>query len=254
MPRRHALTDAHWERIKDLLPGQAGQPGATARDNRLFVDAVLYRYRAGIPWRDLSERFVDFRVVHTCHSRWSKSAVWQRVFETLAQDADNEYVMIDATVVRAHQHSAVAKKGGGLDKQAIGRSRGGLTTKIHTTVDALDNPTGFHLTPGQSHDLEGSDVLLNDTPGQTVIADKAYDAQARVIEPLLGKGKAVVTPSRAKSKQPREHDRHLYKARHLVENFFARLKQYRAIATRYDKTARNSLGAIHLAASMVWLV
>lgn len=101
--------------------------------------------------------------------------------------------------------------------------------------------------------MQGADVLLKDTPGQTLIADKAYDAQARVIQPLIDKGKAVVIPSRAKNKQPRDHDRHLYKARHLIENFFARLKQYRAIATRYDKTARNFLGAIHLAASMVWL-
>ena len=111
MSKRYALEGAQWERIKDFLPGQAGQPGATARDNRLFVDAVLYRYRAGIPWRDLPERFGDFRVVHTRHSRWSKTGVWQRIFEALAQDADNEYAMIDATVVRAHQHSAGAKGG-----------------------------------------------------------------------------------------------------------------------------------------------
>ena len=129
-----------------------------------------------------------------------------------------------------------------------------MTTKIHATVDALGNPTGFHLTPGQSHDLEGADVLLKDTPGQIVIADKGYDAQARVVQPLLDKGKRVVIPSRSTTKKPREYDRHLYKERHLVENFFARLKQYRAIATRYDKTARNFLGAIHLTASMVWLV
>ena len=114
MSKRYALLDAQWERIKDLLPGQAGQPGATAKDNRLFVDAVLYRYRAGIPWRDLPERFGDFRVVHTRHSRWSQSGVWQRVFEALAQDADTEYAMIDATIVRAHQHSAGAK--GGIQK------------------------------------------------------------------------------------------------------------------------------------------
>ena len=120
-------------------------------------------------------------------------------------------------------------------------------------MDALGNPTGFHLTPGQTHDLEGADVLLKDTQGQTVIADKAYDAQKRVVQPLLDKGREVVIPSRANRKQAREYDRHLYKARHLVENFFARLKQYRAIATRYDKTARNFLGAIHLAAAMVWL-
>jgi transposase len=111
MTRRYALSDEHWERIKDLLPGQAGQPGATARDNRLFVDAVLYRYRAGIPWRDLPERFGDFRVVHTRHSRWSGRGVWQRVLEFLAQDADNEHAMIDSTIVRAHRHSAGAEKG-----------------------------------------------------------------------------------------------------------------------------------------------
>lgn len=111
MSKRYALEDAQWERIKDFLPGQEGQPGATARDNRLFVDAVLYRYRAGIPWRDLPGRFGDFRVVHTRHSRWSKTGVWERIFESLAQDADNEYAMIDATVVRAHQHSAGAKGG-----------------------------------------------------------------------------------------------------------------------------------------------
>ena len=83
----------------------------TAKDNRLFVEAVLYRYRAGIPWRDLPERFGDFRVIHLRHSRWSRSGVWQRVFEALAQEADNEYAMNDSTIVRAHQHSAGAKRG-----------------------------------------------------------------------------------------------------------------------------------------------
>ena len=111
MTRRYALTDAQWQRIQDLLPGRAGHVGRPAADNRLFVEAVLYRYRAGIPWRDLPERFGDFRVIHLRHSRWSRSGVWQRVFETLAQDADNEWGMIDSTIVRAHQHSAGAKKG-----------------------------------------------------------------------------------------------------------------------------------------------
>jgi transposase len=111
MTRRYGLRDDQWERIKDLLPGREGYVGRTARDNRLFVEAVLYRYRAGIPWRDLPERFGDFRVVHTRHSRWSHSGVWERIFKALAQDADNEYAMIDSTIVRAHQHSAGAKKG-----------------------------------------------------------------------------------------------------------------------------------------------
>jgi transposase len=109
MERRYALRDDQWERIKDMLPGRAGHVGVTARDNRLFVDAVLYRYRSGIPWRDLPRRFGDFRVVHLRHTRWSNSGVWERIFTALAQDADNEYVMIDSTIVRAHQHSAGQK-------------------------------------------------------------------------------------------------------------------------------------------------
>lgn len=112
MVRRYALRDDQWDRIRDLLPGRVGHVGVTSKDNRLFVQAVLYRYRAGIPWRDLPERFGDFRVIHLRHSRWSRCGVWQRVFEALSEDADNEYAMIDSTIVRAHQHSAGAKRGG----------------------------------------------------------------------------------------------------------------------------------------------
>lgn len=108
--RRYALRDDQWDRIKDLLPGKAGDVGVTAKDNRLFVEAVLFRYRAGIPWRDLPERFGDFKAIHTRHTRWSQKGVWKQVFESLAHDADNEYAMIDSTIVRAHQHAAGAKK------------------------------------------------------------------------------------------------------------------------------------------------
>ena len=107
---RYALRDDQWDRIKDRLPGRPGTVGVTATDNRLFVEAVLYRYRAGIPWRDLPERFGDPINVHRRFSRWAKSGVWERIFRLLAADADNEYAMIDSTIVRAHQHSAGAKK------------------------------------------------------------------------------------------------------------------------------------------------
>ena len=117
--RRYALRDDQWERLKDLLPGREGTVGVTARDNRLFIEAVLYRYQAGIPWRDLPGRFGDFRVVHTRSSRWSKTGVWERVFQHLAEDADNEYAMIDATIVRAHQHSAGAKGGSQKPKRLV---------------------------------------------------------------------------------------------------------------------------------------
>ena len=108
--RRYGLRDDQWDRIKDLLPGREGHVGGTAEDNRLFVEAVLYRYRTGCPWRDLPERFGHWKSVHQRFSRWAKSGVFHRILRMLASDHDNEYMMIDATIVRAHQHSAGARK------------------------------------------------------------------------------------------------------------------------------------------------
>ena len=128
-----------------------------------------------------------------------------------------------------------------------------MSTKIQTLVDALGNPVGFHLTGRQAHDLVGADHLLADMRAEALIADKAFDADERVVDPLTAAGKQVVIPPKSNRKRPRTYDKELYKARHLIENFFARLKQYRAIATRYDKTARNFLAAVYLAASVDWL-
>jgi len=139
------------------------------------------------------------------------------------------------------------------DDQAIGRSRGGLSTKIHALVDALGRPLAFLLTPGQAHDLAGADALLPQMAADLLIADRAFDADARVREPLAAAGKSAVIPPRPNRLEPGNFDRELYKQRHLIENFFCKLKQFRAIATRYDKTARNFLAAIHLAAAIIWL-
>lgn len=128
-----------------------------------------------------------------------------------------------------------------------------MSTKIHATVDALGNPTAFYLTGGQASDLDGADVLLPDLAAATLVADKGYDAEARVLAPLAQAGKEAVIPSKGNRTAPRPYDKHLYQARHLIENFFAKLKQFRAIATRYDKTARNFLAAIHLVGAAIWL-
>lgn len=128
-----------------------------------------------------------------------------------------------------------------------------MSTKIHAMVDALGNPIAFFLTPGQAHDLEGADALLPGMQADALLADKAYDADERVIEPLLAAGKTPVIPPKSNRKLPRIFDKEMYKARHLMENFYCKLKQYRAIATRYDKTARNFLASIHLAAAVIWL-
>ena len=128
-----------------------------------------------------------------------------------------------------------------------------MSTKIHAIVDALGNPIGFHLTPGQAHDLDGADKLLPGIEAEKILADKAYDANERVITPLIAAGKEPVISPKSNRNDQRHYDGELYKARSLIENFFCRIKQFRAIATRYVKTACNFLAAIQLAASIIWL-
>jgi transposase len=129
-----------------------------------------------------------------------------------------------------------------------------LSTKIHATCDALGNPTSFFLTEGQQHDLDGSDQLLPKLlAADAVLADKAYDADERVILPLKEKGVEVVIPPKKNRLEPRLYDKYLYKSRHLIENFFAKLKNYRAIATRYDKLDISFLSGIFLVASTILL-
>ena len=250
--RPHQLRDDQWNLIRDRLPGRAGSVGVTAADNRRFIDAVIHRYRTGMPWRDLPERFGDRNNTHRRWSRWAKKGVWAGILAVLAVDADNEYAMIDSTIVRAHQHSAGAKKIAGED-QAIGKSKGGLSTKIHVLVDALGNPLKAMVTAGQVHDLAGADALVPGMEAAALLADKAYDADERVIKPLEAAGKTAVIPPKKNRKIPRTYDKVLYEARHLMENFFCWAKQFRAIATRYDKTARNFLAAVHMVGALCWL-
>ena len=248
---RCGLRDDQWERIKDFLPGREGHVGGTAANNRLFVEAVLYRYRTGIPWRDLPERFGDWKNTHKRFRRWCESGVFARIFKTLAEDRDNEYRMIDATIVRAHQHSAGARKKTAAC-QAIGRSRGGLTTKIHVIVDALGNSVAMSLTPGQASDLAQAEPLLDEVEPDALLADKAYDANA-LIDTLEQRGITPVIPPKANRTVQRHTDFALYRERNLVERFFGKLKAFRAIATRYDKLASTFLAAIQLVSAIFWL-
>jgi transposase len=109
MLHRHAISDADWDRIKPLLPGQPGQHGKVARDNRLFVDAVLWVAKTGAPWRDLPERFGNWNSAYRRFARWAQKGVWARVLEALA-DPDVEWLILDSTIIRAHPHAAGAKK------------------------------------------------------------------------------------------------------------------------------------------------
>jgi transposase len=107
---RHAISDDHWDRIKDFLPGQKGDPGVTAKDNRLFVDAVWWIAKTGAPWRDLPERFGKWSSVWKRFDRWARKGIWDRIFREL-RDPDLEWLILDSSVIRAHQHAAGAKKG-----------------------------------------------------------------------------------------------------------------------------------------------
>lgn len=118
MARRFEMTDDQWIRIEPLLPGRSESPGATAKNNRPFVDAVLWIARTGAPWRDLPERFGSWNTTFQRFNRWAKSGVWTRVMEALGSDADLEQLMIDSTVIRAHQHSAGAEKKGATRSSA----------------------------------------------------------------------------------------------------------------------------------------
>jgi transposase len=122
MVKRYELSDRQWERIADLLPGKPGDPGRHGADNRLFVHAVLWVLRSGAHWHDLPARYGKYKSVHKRFTRWAKAAVWERVFTALIKDPDNEYVMLDTTLVRAHQQAATGK--GGLKTRLWGVREG----------------------------------------------------------------------------------------------------------------------------------
>lgn len=259
MRHRHAITDTDWDRIKDFLPGRPGQRGVTATDNRLFIDAVLWIAKTGAPWRDLPERFGNWNSVWRRFDRWARKGVWRQVFAQL-QDPDLERLILDSTIIRAHPHAAGARKqpdgSGGQAEQALGRSRGGFGTKIHAVVSGLMLPVVLFVTPGQAADVSHAQELLHAVPAtaevQAVIADKGYDSKA-VVATVEARGAEAVIPTLSNRKEQREIDRDRYKDRNLAERFWSKVKQFRRVATRYEKTARNFLAFVELASIMVLL-
>jgi transposase len=136
--------------------------------------------------------------------------------------------------------------------QALGRSRGGFSTKIHAVVDALGNPLDFRLTGGQAADITQAEALLPEAPVEAVVADKGYDADA-FLSAVTARGAQAVIPPRKTRVVQRDYDRHRYKERHLIECFFGKIKHYRRIFSRFEKTATNYLSFLHLVAALVWL-
>ena len=248
---RRVLRDDQWERIAPLVPGKVEDAGRSGADNRRFVEAVLWIVRVGAPWRDLPEAFGNWNSVFQRFRRWARGGVFDRIFEALSDEglrADFEYVIVDGTIVRVHQHGTGAK--GGTRSQAIGRSRGGLTTKIVALVDALGNLVRFVLLPGQRHDSAGVAPLLTDLDFSALLADKAFDSDA-IRADLDERGAVAVIPPKANRVTSIPCDFEMYKWRHLVENFFCKIKEFRRIATRYDKTVTSFSAMIQLVGSVL---
>lgn len=218
---------------------------------RITVEAMLYRMRTGCPWRDLPVEFGCWNSIYQQFNRWSSKEKLYKIFKTLIQEPDLEWAFIDGSIVRAHQHGtgAVSK-----EHQAIGKSRGGNTTKIHMAVDGYGLPIEFTLTGGEVHDCKAAPEFIKHLPrSEYTIADKGYDSE-EVRKCIQNKSSIPVIPRKKNSKTGNaDIDWCLYKYRHLVENIFARLKHFRAIATRYDKLKRNYGSMLAMACSYLWL-
>ncbi len=157
---------------------------------------------------------------------------------------------MDSTINRAHQHSAGARKG---EEIAMGRSKGGLTTKVHMLSDAHGNPQDFVLTEGQAHDMREAHTLLEKSEAEFLLGDKGYDSQ-ELRDAALSRGITPVIPRKKNSLKTNEHfDSELYKSRHVIENLFAKMKQFRAFATRYDKLKRNYEAVVSIVCVIIWL-
>jgi transposase len=191
--------------------------------------------------------------VYSCFRRWTQQGLWAALLAAVSAHArDDEYLMIDSTSSRVHQHAA--GPAGGQLAQAMGRSRASLSTKIHLACDALGYPLGFILTGANVSDFDQCKPLLKShlRPNAFAIMDKGYDSDAiRAYVNQLG-GVAVIAVNSSRVQKP-AFDEHLYRERHRIENLFARLKAFRRIATRYEKLHATFAAMLSLACLLIWL-
>jgi transposase len=238
---RYELSDHEWDVIKPMLPNKPR--GIPRVDDRRVLNGIFWVLRSGAPWRDLPESYGPPTTCYNRFVRWRRASVWDQIMEALAAAHEAAVQMIDTSVVRVHQHGACIAEN---RKQHMGRSRGGLTSKVHAVVDANGLPVRLGLTPGETHDNRLCPVLLAGLrPGTLLLADRGYDADwIRVF--VNQQGAWANIPPKQNRKDPICFSPYLYRARNLVERFFNKIKQCRRIATRYDKLAANYLASSSL--------
>ncbi|WP_435843788.1 IS5 family transposase [Streptomyces fructofermentans] len=271
-----------WARVEPLMPADPVR-GRRWADHRRTLEAIAWKYRTCSPWRDLPEELGSFQTAHKRLIRWAMDGTWQQIFATVlaVADADDDVgwpVSVDSTVCRAHQHSAGAgKRGRPADPSpdhALGRSRGGLSTKVHLASDSRARPLSIHVTAGQAGDAPAFEAVMAGiriprsglgrprTRPAVVLADRAYSSRA-IRWHLRRRGSRAVIPQPANQighrlrrgrpgGRPPDFDTETYKERNTVERCIARPKQWRGLAMRTDKLAIAYEAALHLAAILIW--
>ncbi|WP_406052923.1 IS5 family transposase [Streptomyces virginiae] len=271
-----------WDRIEPLMPADPVR-GRRWADHRRTLEAIAWKYRTNSPWRDLPDELGSFQTAHKRLVRWAVDGTWERILASVlaAADAADDIdwtVSVDSTVVRAHQHAAGAlKKGAGRREpadHALGRSRGGLSTKVHLAADGRARPLAFTVTAGQAGDAPAFETVMDRIrvprtgPGRprtrpaVVLADRAYSSRA-IRAHLRRRGIRAVIPQPSDQighrqrrgrhgGRPPGFDREAYKQRNTVERCINRLKQWRGLATRTDKLAIAYQAALHLAGILIW--
>ena len=254
---RKLISDLTWQQLEKALAeakhSAAGAPPDLS--DREFLEAMLHLNRTGSPWRDLPPALGYWHAVYMRFRRWEARGVWRRLWKNLhaAPFAEARGLLLDSTTVRAHPHAAGAPKKNGPE-QAWGRSRGGFSTKIHAATLDENCAVALHLTPGQAHDGRQFEALYESLDPDNVLEfaalDRGYDAD-RIRERLATDGIEPVIPPISARSQKLPCDKELYRSRNRIERFCNKLKQFRRLATRYDKLAKTFFAAVCLVSAFL---
>jgi transposase len=240
-----------WSKIFSFLKGRKDIYIKSESDCRVFLEAVLWMSEAGSSWRKLDSGYPKWNSIYKRFNSWMKKNIWVELLEYCIEDPDLEYVMIDSTIIRAHPCAAGYKKNS-QNVEGLGRSKGGFTTKVHAKVDALGNVLKIIITPGQRNDCTQAKNLMEGHIGEYTIADKGYDSD-EIRETIKANGSEAVIPPRTNRKTQYDYDKEIYKERHAVEVFFSKMKHFRRIFTRYDKSAIAFGSFLSFAGAILWL-